>query len=123
MTYPKRFPEKVGDEEFKCTSETIHCMLTGNKHFFNVQSQSFFSTNHIIVSGNDPFHRLTIYIIVRIFSGQASGRTSSRSGFRRYVIFATAISISIVAVTFILGETKVVDIGYGMKQILLDTRY
>ncbi|XP_028416393.1 putative adhesion G protein-coupled receptor E4P [Dendronephthya gigantea] len=41
---------------------------------------------------------------------------SSRSGFSRYVTFALSIPSSIVAVTFILGETEVIHVGYGESQ-------
>ncbi len=47
------------------------------------------------------------------FSGKSSSRNSSRSGFRRYIIFVTSTVSVIVALTFTLGETNAVHVGYG----------
>ncbi|XP_028394242.1 G-protein coupled receptor Mth2-like [Dendronephthya gigantea] len=54
------------------------------------------------------------YDVSKTFSekGKASDGNSS-SGFRRYVVFATSISSGIVTLTFILGETEAIPVGYG----------
>ena len=55
------------------------------------------------------------------FSGKSSSRNSSRSGFRRYIIFVTSTVSVIVALTFTLGETNAVHVGYG-KIIIIQKR-
>jgi hypothetical protein len=52
-------------------------------------------------------------------SGKTSSTNSSRSGFRRYVIFSMSTSTGIVLLTIILGETNVIHAGYGKEMIIM----
>ena len=47
------------------------------------------------------------------FSGKSSSRNSSRSSFRRYVIFCMSTSTAIVLLMLTLGETNAIHVGYG----------
>ena len=54
-----------------------------------------------------------------ILSGNSSSRNSSRSGFRRYGMVTSLVSVGIVALAYTLGTTNIMDVGYGMKVIIL----
>ena len=52
-----------------------------------------------------------------VLPGKSSSRNSSRSGFRRYIIFSTSTSTGIVLLTLTLGETNAIHVGYGKEMI------
>ena len=47
--------------------------------------------------------------------GNSSGRSSSSSKFHLYLIVAVVIPAVIVGLSFTLGETNAIDVGYGKK--------
>ncbi|CAB4002383.1 adhesion G -coupled receptor L2-like [Paramuricea clavata] len=67
---------------------------------------------HLMILSSFAWMTVMSYDVSKTFSRKGKSK-SNRSAFHRYVIFATSISGGIVALTFTLGETNVVDVGYG----------